>query len=190
MHCCCSCRAAVGRRFAPCIVRRHQPTNLATTRYLPIYRILQFSITDLFIFFLYHYYLLFFAIRAIARAHAQTHTYTRTYLLHARTQTCPPADSLIRPKFNLFVSISIPSIRPRYNTSNLSESIALYTCVPYTSAAHSSASASGIYLKPTTGHSQVIRTYVILCVYNKTHIYLRDLPYGRVVSAAADRTWQ
>lgn len=41
-------------------------------------------------------------------------------------QTCPPSTILIRSKFNLFVSIDIPSIRPRYNTSNPSETIALH----------------------------------------------------------------
>lgn len=41
-------------------------------------------------------------------------------------QTCPPSTVLIRSKFNLFVSIDIPSIRPRYNTSNTSETIALH----------------------------------------------------------------
>lgn len=154
MHCHgCSCRAAVACRFAPCVVRRHRPTD-QPTQVLPgtyLYTAACSFLLLTFFFFLYHYYLQFFTIRAIVRA------LTHTYLLHARTQTCPPADSLIRPKFNLFVSISIPSIRPRYNTSNLSESIALYTCVPYTLAARSSTSASGIYLEPTPGHRQVIR---------------------------------
>lgn len=153
MHC---CRVAVARRFTPCVVRYHQPTNLPT--YLPgtyLYTSnLPFSITDLFFFIQSLLLQLFFAIRAIARAHTHINTHI---------QTCPPADSLIRPKFNLFVSISSPSIRPRYNTSNLSESIALHTCVSYIRL-QPVVPPPRVYLEPTTtGHRQVIYNN-IMCI--------------------------
>jgi len=76
MHC---CRVAVARRFTPCVVRYHQPTNLPT--YLPgtyLYTSnLPFSITDLFFF--YSIIIITTILRYpgnCARSHTHKHTHT------------------------------------------------------------------------------------------------------------------